>query len=289
LRASRALSYGSATHDWLSEYRGDWQELFPNAGDACEVMGVPLPFHGEVSGARWDVLEQTSTRVVLRTATRLPLVLERTMFIDPDRPALRIEERVINESDLEVPFIWGHHPAFAVTASTVLDIPAGAVHVDAAMDTPLTDIVPGTTGTWPYAQGRDGSQVDLRAPILPRQGHRLAYLADVTEGWAAVRDPDLGLGAGLAWDSSTFRHAWLWQETGTPDMPWFGRARITAIEAHMAWPSDGLAKAIERGQAGRLAPGGVHETWITCVVFDATQRAVTGISRDGQVREDGTR
>ena len=32
LRASRALSYGSATHDWLSEYRGDWQELFPNAG-----------------------------------------------------------------------------------------------------------------------------------------------------------------------------------------------------------------------------------------------------------------
>ena len=55
LRASRSSSYDDGETDWLSEYRGAWQELFPNAGAECEVMGVPLPFHGEVSTARWDV------------------------------------------------------------------------------------------------------------------------------------------------------------------------------------------------------------------------------------------
>ena len=58
LRASRSVTWGEPTLDWLSEYRGAWQELFPNAGDACEVMGTPLPFHGEVSAARWEVVER---------------------------------------------------------------------------------------------------------------------------------------------------------------------------------------------------------------------------------------
>src|SRR5262245_24201663 len=66
LPAERSRSYGSDAIDWLSGYRLGWQEMFPNAGDACTVMDVPLPFHGEASGARWEVLEHTSTRAVLR-------------------------------------------------------------------------------------------------------------------------------------------------------------------------------------------------------------------------------
>src|SRR5947207_2504917 len=53
--ARRSASYGSSRLDWLSGYRGGWQELFPNAGPECEVDGVPLPFHGEASASRWDV------------------------------------------------------------------------------------------------------------------------------------------------------------------------------------------------------------------------------------------
>jgi hypothetical protein len=289
LRASRSATYGDPVLDWLSEYRGDWQELFPNAGDACEVMGVPLPFHGEVSTARWDIVEHGATRVVLRTPARLPLILERTMYLDADRPALRIEERAVNESDVVVPCIWGHHPVFAVSDATVIDIPATEIHVDAGMDTPSVDLLPGGSGTWPFAPGRDGTLIDLRAPVLPRRVQRLGYLPGITEGWAAVRDPISGIGAGLAWDASTFRHAWLWQDTGTPGMPWYGRSRLTAIEPHVAWPSDGLASAVSRGQALAIAPGGQHATWITCVVFDATDRPVRAITRDGMVTEDRAR
>ncbi len=35
--------------DFLDNYEGGWQELFPNAGDPCEHGGVSLRFHGEVA------------------------------------------------------------------------------------------------------------------------------------------------------------------------------------------------------------------------------------------------
>jgi galactose mutarotase-like enzyme len=286
LPASRSASWGQPWLDWLSEYRGDWQELFPNAGDACEVLGTPLPFHGEVSTARWEVVELRADEVVLRTAARLPIILERHMRIDPHHAALRIDERIVNESDLRVPYIWGHHPAFAVTGASVLDIPAIRVEAADGFADADTDVEPGSSGTWPHLPGRDGRPVDLRAPVVPRRVHRLAWLPELTAGWAAIRDPEAGTGAALAWDIEVFRHAWLWQEVGTPGMPWFGRSRITAIEPHMSWPADGLAAAIERGQAGWLEPGGSRQAWITCSVFEAAGRPVTEVSRDGAVRCD---
>jgi galactose mutarotase-like enzyme len=285
LPASRSVTWGQPVLDWLSEYRGDWQELFPNAGDACQVLGTTLPFHGEVSTARWEVVEQAADGVTLRTPARLPLILERTMRLDAERPALRIEERVTNESDLRVPFIWGHHPAFAVTESSVLDIPAGRIEASMAFLDEDGDIEPGATGHWPSLPGRDGRAVDLRSPILPRRAHRLIWVPEVAAGWAAIRDPRSGVGAALAWDIETFPHAWLWQEVATPGMPWFGRSAITAIEPHMSWPSEGLAAAIERGQARWLGPRESHETWITCSVFQATDRAVAGVTRAGDVEE----
>jgi len=53
--ASRSTTYGRDEADWLSEYRGGWQELFPNAGPPTTVLEVPLPFHGEVSRSTWEV------------------------------------------------------------------------------------------------------------------------------------------------------------------------------------------------------------------------------------------
>src|SRR5262245_2548664 len=73
LRATRSVSYGSPLLDWLSEYRGGWQELFPNAGDDCAIAGVPLPYHGELSVARWEVADRDPRMVALRCASRLPL------------------------------------------------------------------------------------------------------------------------------------------------------------------------------------------------------------------------
>src|SRR3954471_18371227 len=39
--------------DFLENYEGAWQELFPNTGNSCEYKGKLLPVHGEVALLPW--------------------------------------------------------------------------------------------------------------------------------------------------------------------------------------------------------------------------------------------
>jgi galactose mutarotase-like enzyme len=282
LRASRSSSYGDGTSDWLSEYRGAWQELFPNAGPAATVGGVTVPFHGEVSTAQWDVLERSPTRVVLEVAARLPLILRRVMTLHDSRPILYIAETVTSDSGEAAPFLWGHHPAFSTPAGTCIDLPAGELDVDPGMNSAHHDLQPGASGRWPQAPSREGENVRLdRVPDTVRE--RLCYLRDVREGWAALRDPGTGRGVALAWDAVAFPHVWFWQQLHGPGFPWYGRAAITAIEPHSAWPSAGLAVHQEQGTATVLAPGAERSAWLTVALFEATERAVVQVEPGGTV------
>ncbi|CAN5656089.1 hypothetical protein BH23CHL8_BH23CHL8_04160 [soil metagenome] len=285
LSVRRSSGYGDAVLDWLSDYRGGWQELFPNAGDACIVDGVPLPFHGEVSRARWDVVASTPAEVTLRTPARLPLVLERRMRLAADRPALLIDETIRSDAPVPSAFLMGHHPAFVATQDASIDLPEGAaIQVDETYVTDLVDLAPGAAGRWPSVAGRAHGVVRLdRIPAGPVQ--RVVFASSLGSApWAAVRGVHPGLGVALAWDVATFPCAWLWWEIGGQDFPWHGRARIVAIEPNTAFPADGLAAARSRGEAHEMAPGGEHRTWLTLVLFDADERPVTGVGRDGAVR-----
>ena len=285
LRASRSSTYGDPLADWLSEYRGGWQELFPNAGDACVVNGVALPFHGEVSRARWDVVSQTAQALVLRTPARLPLVLERRMRLAPGAATLLIDETVRCDAGVPVDFLWGHHPAFDAVAGATIDLPAGVVVT--ASDVyrlPRIDLEPGSRGVWPNVPGLGGGPpVALdRVPVGPVE--RLAFLSGFgSRTWAAIRGFEPGLGMAMAWDAATFPGAWLWWELGGPGHPWYGRARIVAIEPHAADRADGLAAAIERGKAHRVRPAEARSAWLTMSLFDADERPVLGVDRAGTV------
>lgn len=284
LRASISTSYGDPIADWLSEYRGGWQELFPNPGAACTVDGVPLPFHGEVSRARWQVVSQAADEVVLRTPARLPIVLERRMRLAPEAAVLLLDETVTCDAAGPVPFLWGHHPAFHAVEGARIDLPDGiTVTADTGYAMPHLDLVPGSVGTWPTITGRDGAPVALdRIGAGPVE--RLTYLTGFGDAtWVAIRGFEPGLGMAMAWDSVTFPSAWLWFELGGPGHPWHGRARIVAIEPNTTTPADGLAAAIERGEAHRIAPGETYTTWLTVALFDADARAVRGVDRAGAV------
>jgi len=277
--AGRSMSYGDATLDWLSHYRGGWQVMFPNAGDECTVDGVPHPVHGEVSSAPALVVDVGPTHVALRSPTRLPVVLERSISIALDRPFLLVEERIENDSDRSIPYAWGHHPAFRATPGMRIDLPVGAVHFDGLADGPEPDRA---TGTWPTVQRRNGVMEVLdRVPDPPTE--RVLMLPERPAGWAALRDNETGNGIGLAWDVTAFPHLWLWQELGGPGFPWYGRARIVALEPVSIWPGDGLARAVERGQARSLEPGASASAWIAVSLFEATSRPVADVARDGRV------
>ncbi len=280
LRASRSISYGDTERDWLSEWRGGWQELFPNAGAQATAMGIPLPFHGDASGARWEVVEASATDVTVRTSTRLPLTLTRRMWLALDRPVLNLAETVRNESDQEVPFLWGHHPAFDGVPGTVLDVPADRAVVPDGFEVDHADLAPGDY-RWPQAVGRGGGELDLSVlPAGPLE--RVVYLPEVLAGWAALRRPD-GIGVAMAWNADVHRHLWLWTEVGGVDFPWYGRSRVLAVEPVSSWPNDGLAAAVTRGRASHIGPGESISTWLTVSLFGSSDQKVVGVSRDGRV------
>lgn len=273
LPAGRGPSYGDDRLDWLSAYRGGWQEMFPNAGAACSVDGVPLPFHGEVSTARWEVVEHDRDGLLLRCPARLPLVLERRMRLDSDRPVLRITEEVRNLGDTDVHYLWGHHPAFCPPPGSRIDLPdgvryriAGATGSDA-------------TGAWPFidgAGGRDDLSVVPSEPLI-----RVLHLTG-TKGWFGLRPPQ-GTGVACAWDEDAFPHLWLWQHLAGPGFPTYGRGWITALEPVNVGHGDGLAAAVERGQAPSIPPGGTFRSWLTVTLLRRLDSAVVGIDREGTV------
>ena len=54
---------GSPPADFLENYEGAWQELFPSANDACEVEGHSVPFHGEVALRAWSGRSSVTLRM----------------------------------------------------------------------------------------------------------------------------------------------------------------------------------------------------------------------------------
>jgi hypothetical protein len=90
----------------------------------------------------------------------------------------------------------------------------------------------GSTHTWPWLEQTDGGRRDLRTLALPGNPRStFGWLGDFDSAWVSIENHDLGLTALLEWDAAVLPYAWVWEELNrSPDFPWFGRARVIAIE-----------------------------------------------------------
>jgi len=264
---SKSSTYGKQRHDWLSEYRGGWQFLMPNAGPECEVDGVNIPFHGEWSRTRVDIIAQTESMVRVRAGTRLPVVVEReiSLLSNPYRVVITTEVR--NTSTEPTSFIWGEHPAFFIKQGDKIDLPNGDVVNSAGA----------ALGVWPFGLG--SQRLDIIDDQLPHE--RMHFITNIEQGWAALRRSDIGIA--MAWAVSDFPHVWLWQEIGSQGFPFYGRASMIAIEPGSSFPDIGLAEARKRGQAIELMPGQSRKTTMSLIPFPATNSPVTNVSIDGDI------
>jgi galactose mutarotase-like enzyme len=281
LAADVGPSYGSSELDWLSKYQAGWQFLFPNAGAESQFDGIPVAFHGEASLAGVVVEHLDAVSCTIRTSGRLPLELRRTVRVSATAPTVSVEETVTNVGKKPYPFLWGHHPTFPAIAGARLDLPASEFSVEPSAPGDLN--LDG--GTWPVSMQPDGSLVDL-SEIPDKQMVRLLYLHGLKAGWAALRNPDASsdaAGVAMSWDLSAYPYLWLWLQNADAGFPWFGRARMIGIEPQRAWPFDGLARAVERGQAAAVEPQQSASSWLTLTVLSSGAARVTGVDRDGVV------
>ena len=203
--------------------------------------------------------------------TRLPFVIRRTVELLRDPLRLRVSTTIENMSADRQPFVWGEHPAFLAGPGDQIDVPAGPVQSREAPDDDPT--------MWPTDPMGDG---DLDRVPEGQVAGTVHFLPERAEGWVALRRPHVGFA--LSWDVADYPNLWLWRELGSTGFPFYGRASIVALEPVSIWPGDGLAAAIDRGQANWLAGGEQRSTAVTVVPFRPTGQPVTGIDECGAPR-----
>lgn len=271
-------NYGDSEQNWLSGYRGGWQETVPNAGQESHLDGMPLPFHGEASVIPWTVVEQNEASCTLRAHLRPTLSIDRRMRLLEDRAGLEITTTVTNTGVQDVPFIWGHHPAFAYTDDTVLHLPEGRYEVEPSQ----RDDIATSSGVWPRARDDSGTEIDL-SRIGAEAGSRLIYRHGHSEGWAVLRQSNSSSHVAMSWDVDAYPAVWVWQNRSHPGFPWFGRMQCLAVEPQRAWPMDGLAGARERGQDIVVSPGEERSSWLVMAFPQSLPPTVSGVTRIGDV------
>ncbi|MER6523683.1 DUF4432 family protein [Streptomyces sp. NPDC001508] len=269
---------------WLAQYVGGWQVLLPNGGAPGRRGGAEWGFHGEASQLRWNVTDQTDTRLdAYVRLLRAPLLVTRRLEIAA--ATVRVTESVQNEGATPLELMWVHHPAFGapfLDAGCLLS--AGARTVVADDENPGTALIAGSVNPWPKATTRNGGQLSLDEAPGPDSGiAHLAYLSDFESGYFAITNPGLRLGVALSWDTDVFPHAWYWAEArATSAFPFFGRHYTLAIEPATSVPAQGIdALAAKTGKPLILAPGQTIATTLEATLFHDDRR-VAGV-RSGRI------
>jgi galactose mutarotase-like enzyme len=243
--------------DFLENYEGGWQELFPNAGDGCQYRGQDIPFHGEVALLPWqfDVLQDDANETALHLSVncpRTPFHLERIMRLRRNESRLLIQEKVTNIGDESYEFVWGHHITLGgnfLEDGCLLDTPAQQIFTPDVLYEPLTARLEAhQTGTWPLGRGRGGESVDLSFVAGPQaHSHDDVILGGLKRGVYRVANPRLKLTFILEWDADVFPWLILWQPYGGADLPPLTGIYGVGLEP---WASRyPLAEAVKEGQA----------------------------------------
>jgi len=244
--------------DFLENYEGAWQELFPNHNEACQVDGASIPFHGEVATRAWnyEVLEAGEEETAIRINVQvrcLPFRLERVMRIWRGSTSLELEGTVTNLSDKPQPFVWGQHITLGgdfLEEGCKLELPAKTIYTpEVIFEAATARLQEAQCQPWPMATGRKmGEQIDLSYIPGPQvHSHDDAYLTGLEQGTWSVSNLHLGLKFVLNWEATVFPWVVLWQPYGGADLPPLTGIYGVGIEPWVArYP---LAQAIEHGRA----------------------------------------
>jgi galactose mutarotase-like enzyme len=252
---------GSAGVEFLSNYEGGWQELFPNVNEAAVHRGRTIPFHGEVATLPWSVRRISDRALHCSVRCRqTPFRLERPMRLE--KGALVLEETVTNESDEPAHFVWGHHcvlgPPF-LEGGCRLHVPARRIVTLSELWENTARLEPGQSEPWPRARLRSGGTVDLSiVPGPEAASHDDVYLGELEDGWAVVENPRIGLAFRLEWDPRVFRWIVSWQPYGGAVEKPLGGSYALGVEPWVTRLN--LEQAVAEGESIELDGGASFST-----------------------------
>jgi len=275
---------------YLDFWEGGWQEAFPIGGGACNYKGAAFGLHGEVSLMPWQhsIIEDDDKCVAVyfwvRTC-RTPFLMEKILRLNTNEPILRVWERVTNESQVTMDFMWGQHPAIGrpfLGPDCKVSIPAESVVVPDSAEWPTSRLKEGTY-RWPMVQDRGGHALDISKIASPQTGTaEAAYLTGLKEGWFAITSQRWNLVFAVSWPKEVYPWVWYWHVAGGElSSPFYGRNYNVALEPFTSYPNQ-FEKVLAAGSQRTLAPYESLEVDLTVSVVSRAGR-VQSVTSEGEV------
>jgi galactose mutarotase-like enzyme len=257
---------------FLDNFHGGWQEILPGGGP-FEYHGASIGLHGEITQLGWDcdILNDTDAEIEVLLSVdciRFPLRIERKMKLKIHDASLYLDEKVINNSPVEIDLMWGHHPSFGppfLNKNCRIFLPPCKVKVHEPRFAPSGILEPGAEFDWPLYE-----KLSLDISDIPGKNggySELLYLSGFEESWYGVMDVEKEIGIGLAWDKEVFPCIWFWSVYGTfQDYPWWDRTYVVALEPWTSMP-DSFKQVLKNNQQMKVKGGGQINTKLCAKVI----------------------
>lgn len=280
--------------NFMDFFGGGWQECFPSGGPYTEYKGSEIGLHGEVCLIPWEcVITKDTPEEVEAVCTvytyRTPFKLQKTFRLKKDSGVLELDETITNLGAEDLPYMWGHHPAFGeaiIDEHCRVDVPAKEVHTHTTVqDANTSQFAADQHGQWPMLTNTKGEEVDNSIiPPASQKTHDLVFLSGLTDGWFALTNTKRKLGIAMQWDVEQFPYVWFWQVYGGGSgYPWYGRTYNIALEPWTSWPNDGVENAVKNGTAKTLKAGESVSTTLKVIVYQNHEK-VTHITPEGDIQ-----
>lgn len=246
-----------------------FDECLPTVAGCVLPDGTEIPDHGEFWRLPCRVESAGERQAKLLAEGRvLPLRFERTLRLEAN--TLRIEYRLENVGETDVPYLWAAHPLLIVEAGDRIVLPP-SIHQVVPESSLSGRLQPGRELSWPLAERADGGSEDISRAHGPETGiGDKLFTASPVEGWAALDRQRAGLRIKVGFDPALTPSLGLWLCYGGWPPHQATRQQCVGLEPCTA-PGDSLAQAVEAGTARVLAAGQSTSWWMTITVSERTQ------------------
>ena len=192
----------------------------------------------------WEVTQRSATAIELSASGPIsPVKAHKRIRLIED--SMEMEFSVEHAGYTPLDFIWGTHPAFAISPDCVLRVPARTGIVGSATRPLLGE--PGQRYEWPTMKTPLGS-VDMSKALPPGEFAAGHYAAELSAGWYALEFPGKDTGILFEFPLQKCPYLWMWLSYGG----WRGYY-VAVIEPWTSCPVT-LSEALRRTRIASCNP-----------------------------------